>query len=130
LVRSVPHRFSHLLDKKIHLIAPRHVRRAIDFMQANIGQPFTMQTVAEDVGVSVRSLETSFRAFKGTTPGAYLRTMRLRAAREDLLNPSTRQSVRDICLKWGFFHFGRFSMVYKATFGESPSDTRKRATTS
>jgi len=128
IVRSIPHRFSHLLDKKIHMIAPRHVHRAIEFMHANIDRPFTMQMVAEDVGVSVRALETSFRTFRATTPAAYLRTMRLRAAREDLLNVSTGQSVRDICLKWGFFHFSRFSALYKLTYGESPSDTRKRTT--
>jgi len=129
MLRSIPHRFSHLLDKKISLIAPWHVRRAIEFMQANIDRPFTMQMVADEVGVSIRALETGFRSFRATTPAAYLRTMRLRAAREDLLNSSNGQSVRDICLKWGFFHFSRFSAVYKATYGERPSETRKRTTT-
>ncbi|API57693.1 AraC family transcriptional regulator (plasmid) [Rhizobium leguminosarum] len=128
MLRSIPHRFSHLLDKKICLIAPWHVRRAIEFMQANIDRPFTMQMVADEVGVSIRALEIGFRSFRATTPAAYLRTMRLRAAREDLLDPSNRQSVRDICLKWGFFHFGRFSAVYKAAYGESPTETRKRIT--
>lgn len=128
IVRSIPHRFSHLLDKKISLIAPWHVRRAIEFMHANIDRPFTMQMVAEDVGISVRALENGFRNFRTTTPAAYLRTMRLRAAREDLLNTATGKSVRDICLKWGFFHVSRFSALYKLTYGESPSDTRKRIT--
>lgn len=126
IVRSIPHRLSHLLDKKIHMIAPRHVHSAIEFMRANIDRPFTMQKVAQVAGVSIRSLEEGFRAFKATTPAAFLRTMRLRAAREDLLDHSNRQSMRDICLKWGFFHFGRFSAVYRMTYGENPSDTRKR----
>ncbi|WP_341486853.1 helix-turn-helix transcriptional regulator [Pararhizobium sp. A13] len=126
IVRSIPHRLSHLLDKKIHMIAPRHVRSAIEFMHANIDRPFTMQKVAETVGVSIRSLEEGFRTFKATTPATFLRTMRLRAVREDLLDPSNRQSLRDICLKWGFFHFSRFSAIYRMTYGENPSDTRKR----
>lgn len=127
VVRWIPHRFSHLLEKKVHLIAPRHVRRAIDFMHANIATPLDMSMVAEAAGVSVRSLESGFRVFKETTPAAYLRTIRLRAARADLLDPLNRQSVKDICLKWGFFQFGRFSAVYRASYGESPSDTKKRA---
>ncbi|MEZ2126392.1 MULTISPECIES: helix-turn-helix transcriptional regulator [unclassified Sinorhizobium] len=127
ILRSVPHRFSHVLDRKIPLIAPWHVRRAIEFMHANIGQPFTMQDVAGAVGVSVRALETGFRAFRATTPAAHLRTMRLRAVREDLLDPANRQSVRNICLKWGFFHFGRFAALYRVSHGENPSDTRKRS---
>jgi len=129
VLRAVPHRLSHLLEKKVHLIAPSHVRRAIDFMHANIGQPLTISVIAEAVGVSVRTLESGFRGFKETTPAAYLRTIRLRAARQDLRDPSNQQSVRDICLKWGFFHFGRFSAVYRASYGESPSDTRKRVVT-
>ncbi|WP_431324036.1 AraC family transcriptional regulator [Rhizobium sp. YTU87027] len=125
MLRSIPHRFSHLLDKKTSLIAPWHVRQAIEYMQVNIARPVSMQTVAEEIGISVRALETGFRAFRATTPAAFLRTMRLRAARDDLLDPSNRQSVRDICLKWGFFHFGRFSQLYKAAYGEAPSATKK-----
>jgi AraC-like DNA-binding protein len=127
VVRLVPHRLSHLLDKKPCLIAPRHVRRAIEFMQANINQPITIPMVAEAAGVSVRALQTGFRAFRDTSPAAYLMTLRLRAARQDLLDPGNNQAVNEICLKWGFFHFGRFSAAYRAAYGENPSDTRKRA---
>ncbi len=35
VVRLVPHQLSHLLYRKPCLIAPRHVRRAIEYMQAN-----------------------------------------------------------------------------------------------
>ena len=126
VVRLVPHRLSHLLDKKIHLIAPRHVRRAIEFMHANIAQPLTMHSVAEAAGISIRALEVGFRAFKGTTPSAYLRMIRLQAVREDLRDPSNRQPLRNICLKWGFLHFGRFAAIYRAAYGENPSDTRRR----
>lgn len=127
VVRLVPNRLSHLLHKKPHRVAPWHVRRAIDFMHANIAEPLTIPMIAEAVGVSIRALESGFRAFRETTPAAYLRDIRLRAAREDLLNPSSRRSVREISLKWGFFHFGRFSMKYRAVYGESPSDTKKRS---
>lgn len=129
IVRTVPHRLSHLLDRKVHLIAPRHVHRAIDFMHENIDQPISMAVIAEAAGVSLRTLENGFRAFRETTPAAYLRSIRLKAAREDLLDPFNNQSVKAICLKWGFFHFGRFALAYRATYGESPSETRKRLPT-
>ncbi|MGO6951612.1 AraC family transcriptional regulator [Rhizobium johnstonii] len=126
VVRLVPHRLSHFLQNGPALIAPRHVRRAIEFMHTNIDQPITMPKVAEAAGVSSRALETGFRAFRGTSPAAYLLTLRLRAARQELLDPESKQTMKAICLKWGFFHFGRFSAVYKTTYGEYPSDTRKR----
>lgn len=126
VIRSVPHRLSHLLNQKPSLIAPRHVRRASEFMRANVSQPISMAATAAAAGVSIRALQTGFRAFKGTTPLAYLMTLRLQAARQDLLDPESNHTVGEICLKWGFFHFGRFSVVYKATYGENPSETQRR----
>jgi len=127
LVRSVPHRLSNLLDKKPVMIAPWHVYDAIDFMWANIDQPITMPIVAEAVGVSTRALESGFRRFKETSPATYLRTIRLSGVRSDLADPLNRQSVKEICLKWGFVHFGRFSAAYRAAYGENPSDTKRRS---
>ncbi|WP_028002793.1 helix-turn-helix transcriptional regulator [Sinorhizobium arboris] len=128
VVRSVPHRLSYLLDKNAAMIAPWHVHRAIDFMRANTDRPITMAAVAETVGVSIRALENGFRTFKETTPSAYLRAIRLRAAHADLLDPANQQSIKEISLKWGFFHFGRFSTAYREAYGEKPSDTKRRAT--
>ncbi|PDT00232.1 AraC family transcriptional regulator [Rhizobium chutanense] len=126
VVQSIPHRYSWRLERKTFMPTPRHVRRAIDFMQANIGEPITMPMVALAANVSVRTLETGFRAFKEATPAAYLRILRLRAARQELLDPSNRQDIKDICLKWGFFHAGRFSATYKSAFGETPQEARRR----
>ncbi|MBX4926687.1 AraC family transcriptional regulator [Rhizobium binae] len=128
VVRFGHHRLSSLLEKKkVSLVAPWHVRRAIDYMHANIAQPLTMAMVADNVGVSLRALQTGFKAFRGTSPAGYLRTIRLQAAREQLRDPTNQQSVREICAIWGFAHAGRFSIVYRSTFGESPRDTRLRA---
>lgn len=127
LVRNVPHRFSYLLDQTPSLIAPRHIHRAVEFMRTYIDKPITMGMVAADAGISVRALENGFRAFKDTTPAAYLRGIRLEAARSDLSDPLNDRSVKAICLKWGFFHFGRFSATYRMAYGESPSDTKRRA---
>lgn len=126
IVRSVPHGLSHLLDRKIYRISPRHVRAAMEFMQENIGRPITMHLVAQASGVSIRALELGFREFKDTTPSAYLKTIRLRAVRQQLLDPFNNESLREICLKWGFAHFGRFASLYSTSYGEKPSETRKR----
>lgn len=126
LIRLVPHRYSQRLEQTAFMPAPRHVRRAIDFMHANIAEPITISMVAQFANVPVRSLDTGFRTFKGATPGTYLRTLRLRAARRDLLDRSNVLSIKEICLKWGFFHAGRFSALYGSVYGESPRETRQR----
>ncbi|WP_267552287.1 AraC family transcriptional regulator [Rhizobium rhizogenes] len=131
VLRCAPHRLSgHLERKKVSTVAPWHVRRAIDYMYARITEPFTISMVADDVGVSLRALQMGFRDFKGTSPGAYLRAIRLKAAHDQLRDPLNLQSVREICTRWGFFHPGRFAVVYRNAFGESPSDTRSRAAAS
>ncbi|RUM22672.1 helix-turn-helix domain-containing protein [Rhizobium phaseoli] len=128
VIRFGRHRLSDRLErKKVSLIAPWHVRRAIEYMHANIAEPLTMTMVADDVGVSLRALQTGFKAFRGTSPAGYLRTIRLQAAREQLRDPTNQRSVREICAIWGFAHAGRFSIIYRSTFGESPRDTRLRA---
>ncbi|MGO7800556.1 AraC family transcriptional regulator, partial [Rhizobium ruizarguesonis] len=59
VIRFGRHRLSgHMEKKKVSLVAPWHVRRAIDFMNANIAEPLTMTMVADDVGVSLRALQT------------------------------------------------------------------------
>ncbi|MBX5156881.1 MULTISPECIES: AraC family transcriptional regulator [unclassified Rhizobium] len=128
VIRFGHHRLSGQMEKKkISLVAPWHVRRAIDYMHAKIAEPLTMAMVADNVGVSLRALQTGFKAFRGTSPACYLRSIRLQAAREQLRDPTNQRSVREICAIWGFAHAGRFSIIYRGTFGESPRDTRLRA---
>ena len=122
----VPNRFSRTLNDNPASLAPRHVKQAIDFMHENIGRPITIQAVAAAVGPSSRSLEVGFRAFKGTTPAAYLRTIRLEAARMELRDPATAFAISETAHRWGFFHLGRFAEIYRKAYGETPSETRSR----
>lgn len=126
IVRTMPHRLSGKLEQKTFTPAPWHICRAIDFMHENISKPITISMVAHAANVSVRTLENGFRTFKEETPASYLRTLRLRAVRQDLLDPSNRQSIKDICLTWGFFHAGRLSSLYWSVYGETPMKTQKQ----
>lgn len=126
LVRHVPHNYATDLGRKAEAIAPRPVRQAIEFMRENIGRHITAERVAETVGVSSRSLQMAFQSFEGTTPAAYLRKIRIEEARKELLDPLSLLAIKEICLKWGFFHIGRFSDTYRKAYGETPSETRKR----
>ena len=56
-----------------------------------------------------------------------LRQARLARARRDLLEGLPGTTVTQTALQWGFQHLGRFSGEYARRFGESPSDTLRRA---
>jgi AraC-like DNA-binding protein len=82
--------------------------------------------LAQASGLTERTLHKQFRRFLGVTPRAYLRRLRLLAARDALLKPAG-PNVSEVAFGVGFTHLGRFSVEYKAAFGEPPSATRKRA---
>src|SRR5262249_20310696 len=120
---NVPHRLIDRLDYRPPEEGPRYIAQAIDYMHANLHLPLTMTAVAEAVGISGRSLQLAFRSFRQTTPAAYLRQIRLDAAHSELSLPENELPVREVALKWGFIHMGRFAAQYRASFGVCPSET-------
>lgn len=98
-------------------------REAMDLMQAMPGAPYTEGTVARELGVSLRSLQVSFRRQLGRTVAGYLEDVRLRRAREDLLLAAPYEvTVRHVAARWGFVE-PNFSLRYISTYGEWPEDT-------
>jgi AraC-like DNA-binding protein len=126
VIETQPHRLSQDMHRRAGAV-PRHVKRAIDFMMANLGKPLTLTEVAVNCGVSVSGLHQGFREFKMVTPMAYLRYLRLEAAHRDLKNAQAGQSVGDTALKWGFSHAGRFATDYATRYGCLPSETLRIA---
>ncbi|WP_404400474.1 AraC family transcriptional regulator [Pelagibacterium halotolerans] len=127
IFENVPHRLSSHLERGGFLdIAPRHIREAIDFMHANMHKSLTISEIADAAGVSVRALQTGFRQFQDMTPTAYLRQIRLQAARDELSCLDNRLPINSVALKWGFTHFGHFAARYRAAFGEYPSETVRK----
>ncbi|WP_240545074.1 AraC family transcriptional regulator [Sinorhizobium fredii] len=125
LVDTVPHRFSGALSQGEWLPSPKHVKRAVDFMHANLRAPISMSDIAGAAGIGVRSLQEGFKRFKGTSPISYLAQLRMEAAHRDLLEADQSVSVAEIARKWGFRHMGRFATEYRKCYGCPPSEARK-----
>ena len=104
---------------------PRIVREAEHLMRTG-GPETSVSRVAARVGVSLRSLEAVFREWRQSTPTQYLRKVRLKAARAELLAPSESTTVTSVALDNGFFHLSRFSAYYSAAFNEAPGQTLRR----
>ncbi|EPC02994.1 hypothetical protein L861_22040 [Litchfieldella anticariensis FP35 = DSM 16096] len=127
IFENVPHRGIERIQRQAPLVAPRHVRAAVDYMHAHLHQSLTMADIAAAVGVSVRSLQAAFRRFYDTTPMNYLRRLRLEAVHQELASPENRLPVSEVALKWGFVHLGRFAAQYRAAYGVYPSATATKA---
>ncbi len=131
LLTGVPHNYTERWrGQRQPLPAPRHVLRAMEYMQHNAGRPITMTEVAAAAAVSVRALQQGFQHFRATTPTDYLRDLRLQQVRRELLDPQAPSSVSGIALRWGFAHMGLFAARYKARYGEAPSTTLRARTAS
>lgn len=125
LLDSCSNRYSDELGASAPAPAPRHVKRAMDYMHEHIAEPISLDNVAAAVNVSVRTLQQGFRQFRNTTPMSYLHDIRMLAVHRDLLEAQGRLTVADIALRWGFSHLGRFAAEYRRRFGELPSYTLK-----
>ena len=126
LLLSVPHSHSRALLLREPVLGRRPVAAAVKLIEAETdGGELTVSELAQGVGVGLRSLEIAFRRDLDTTPAQYLRDVRLRRARQELLTaePSSGLRVQDVAQRWGFFHTGRFSRLYRERFGEYPSVT-------
>lgn len=123
LLEALPHNFSLALAGPVSIATPKHVKRAIDYMQAHLAEPITLEEIAAAAQTSVRTLQCTFRRFRMTTPMAFLQELRMTAARNELLISAPGTSVSAVAQKWGLMHAGRFAVNYKKRFGELPSET-------
>lgn len=116
------------LSSPVPGISPGFVKRVADYIETYADQPLTVDDLAAYAGVSTRSLFAGFKKYRNTTPMALLRYVRMKRAHADLLAPKTADAtVTEVALNWGFAHLGRFTAEYKKAFGESPSETLRRA---
>jgi AraC-like DNA-binding protein len=125
LLMSQPHNYREALRRLEKPVAPRDVRRAIDYIEAHLDTNLTISDIVRATGVAGRTLFKHFKDFKGVSPMGYARSARFRQVRQALLQADREQSVADIAARWGFAHMGRFAVEYRRRFGESPSRTLK-----
>lgn len=123
LLEAQPSNYSERLRPQICKIAPTHVRRVERFINDNISRPIALEEMIEISGVSARALFDGFRRFRGFSPMAYLRSVRLERVRENLQHAQPGETVTTIASQWGFFQFGRFAGLYRQVYGELPSET-------
>ncbi|UVF19150.1 AraC family transcriptional regulator [Microvirga terrae] len=121
---SQTHTYSDALLRPQSSAAPFYVKRAEAYIEAHFSEPLSLADIAAQAGVSARSLQNGFQSFRGMTPMAFLRSLRLRRAQEALLlaDPACA-TVTEIALSCGFNHMGEFASLYRRTFGVSPRQT-------
>lgn len=126
LLHHQPNNYSAELQRDVRDPAPRILRKAEQFIRESAEAPITVSDIAAEIGVSVRALQAAFRTWRSTTPSIFLRETRLKRVRDQLTAAGSSTSVTELALNSGFTHLGRFSEIYRKTYGESPNETLAR----
>jgi transcriptional regulator GlxA family with amidase domain len=106
---------------------PSRSRRAVELLADRLQDSWSVERLASAVGLSCRTLHRVVRRELGVSPMMLLRRVRLDQARADLEAPGRNTSVTNVAYDCGFSHLGRFAREYARRFGESPSETLRRA---
>lgn len=99
------------------------VRKALDYMNAHIAEPFKLNALFREIGTSRPSLERHFKAEFGETPLVVLRNLRIERARQLLADTSLNNA--EIAARSGFSSNIRFVTVFKQMVGVPPGTYRE-----
>ncbi len=98
----------------------RHPRllSVIELMEGNLEEPLSRADLARSAQLSTRQLERLFRRYLDRSPARYYLELRLRKARQLLLQ--TSMSVMQVAMACGFVSASHFTKCYRAYFGRTP----------
>jgi AraC-like DNA-binding protein len=97
------------------------------WIEANLEAPISTGRLCAVAGVGERALQKSFESRRGMSPMRFVMERRLAQARRQLTEPGARKDVTHVAMRLGFHHTGRFAALYRQAFGESPSQSLRRA---
>lgn len=86
-------------------------------------RPWTISSLAKEVGVSRSALAQRFNLFLGEPPMKYLTDWRMRLAAKSLT--TTSRSMLEIALEVGYDSEAAFSRAFKRHYGSPPAQYRK-----
>lgn len=108
---------------------PETLKEAVSFIHRHAAGEVGINEVAAAVHLTPRAVQYLFRRQLGTTPTEYMRRVRLNRAHQELISGSpTTAKVTEIAQRWGFAHTGRFAVLYRQTYGQSPHSTLRQQT--
>ncbi len=99
-------------------LAGWRLRRATEFMHANIAEDIPLAQLAATVGLSPSHFARAFRGATGEAPHRYLIRLRVEAAGR--LLEQTRLPIIDVGLRCGFTQASHFATTFRKATGLSP----------
>lgn len=92
------------------------------WLKTNLTASITQQELAQQFGISQRSLTRRFKAANGITVGKYWHQLKIEAAKE--LLTSTNLSIQEVALELGYQDQGHLTRLFKKTLCLTPKSYR------
>lgn len=103
----------------------RQIARALKCVHEHANMPWSVETLAQEAGMSRSRFAERFRDLLGMSPMAYLSEWRLQKALAML--DDTRASVQQIAVEAGYQSPAAFTRAFAGRFGRPPSEYRRAA---
>jgi AraC family transcriptional regulator len=100
------------------------IKRAVEFIHANLQTPISVRDVAAAAGFNgnLYSFTRTFKRHCGRAPHQYILDARLEKARDLLLRG--KENITEVALCCGFYSLSHFSVAFKNRWGIPPSAIR------
>ena len=98
------------------------VNKARLLIRESLESDFTIQQIAEELGVSYSNFRKLFKEYTGLSPATYQQELRLLRAKE--LLTTTEYSIKEIAYRLNFESPDYFSAKFKMKMGCKPSELR------
>lgn len=106
-----------------HQLTPQQIRRVLDFIQASLSQDLSLESLAQQAGLSPYHFARLFRHTMGESPHQFVLRQRIERAQR-LLNEGDVPLVQ-IAGESGFANQSHFTRVFKRSLGLTPHAYRQ-----
>lgn len=111
------------MDSNSHGRIDPRVKQVMTRIEVSLNSRISLQYMARDVNLSMSRLRHLFKAEIGMTPSQYLKTLRIKAAKE--LAANTFLNVKEIISKLGNIDQSHFIRDFKRSSGQTLTQYRK-----
>ena len=101
------------------------IQQTLNYIRANLKEPFNIEQLAEHLGVSKRTLETRFRRNLQSSPHSFITNLRVQHA-QALMQLPKKLTIEELASECGFGTARALYKVFPRMTGESLVAVRKR----
>ncbi len=107
----------------LHALRDKRIKRALDLIHGSPEKPWTIESLAENVGMSRAAFAKKFTQLVGQTVFSYLSNLRIQKAKEMIA--TTSEFIDDIALNVGYESERAFTKTFTKFVGMTPKQFRK-----